>query len=295
MALSETRKGEWFIFSATFLGALFPIITVLSYAMLPSLVSLGWSTLIAALFFGGVVTYKKRWGELRDVRLWKDIFFVTLFISILFYGLFFLGLAHTLPGNAAIIALFEVFTTFVFFNILRGERISFGYKVGSLLMVIGALIVLARDFSGINVGDLLILAATTCAPVGNLFQQRARLIASSETILFLRSILAVPVIFLFASFLGQQATVSDVSGSLLFLAANGILIFGFCKIFWVEAIHRLSVTKAQALGSFGPLITLLFAWLILNQAPNVWQLAAIVPLILGVLLLTDHLKFQSKN
>lgn len=292
MALSEARKGEWFIYSATLLGAFFPIITVLSYAAVPSLVSLAWSTLIAAAFFAGIVTYKKRWREIADIRLWRDVFFVTLFISVLYYGLFYLGLTKTLPGNAAIIALFEVFTSFVFFNVLRGERISFNYKIGALLMVIGALVVLARGFSGINGGDVLIVAATASAPIGNLFQQRARLIASSETILFLRSILAVPVLFFFAFALGQYASFDEVRMSALFLLANGVLIFGLSKICWVEAIHRLPVTKAQALGSFGPLVTLLFAWLLLHQAPNIWQLVSVAPLILGVLLLTDHLKLR---
>ena len=295
MALSERRKGEWYIFFGTFLGGFFPVITVLSFETVPSLISLGWCTLIAALFFGIIVTYKRRWGELGDPRLWRYVFYITVSISILYYGLFFIGLTKTLPGNAAIIDLFAVFTTFVFFNVLRGEHISSSYKVGALLMVIGACIVLARDFSGVNVGDVLILAATACVPIGNLFQQKARLIASSETILFLRSILAAPVIFVLAYAFDQHASFADLRGSALFLLVNGVLILGLSKIFWIEAIHRIPVTKGQALSSAAPLVTLLFAWLLLNQAPNVWQLASLIPLILGILLLTDHLKLPKSS
>ncbi|MEK7133456.1 MAG: DMT family transporter [Patescibacteria group bacterium] len=295
MALSEKRKGEWFIYSGILFGALFPIITVLSYAALPSLISLGWSTAFAAIFFGLIVSYKGTWHELRNPLLWKYGLYITLFISILFYGLFFIGLTKTLPGNAAIIALLEVFTSFLFFNVFREERISFEYKVGALLMIGGAVIVLVRGFSGVGIGDLLIVAATMCAPVGNFFQQKARDIASSETILFLRSILAVPVIFLLAFAFGQHASYGNVADSLFLLVVNGVLIFGLSKILWVEAIHRISVTKAQALSSITPLATLLLAWLLLRQAPNVWQLTAVLPLILGTLLLTDHLHLRKSK
>ena len=214
------------------------------------------------------------------------------FISVLTYGLFFLGLERTTAGNAAIINLFEVFTSFVFFNVLRSERISRDYKIGAFLMVAGAIIVLARDFSGVNIGDFLVLGATICAPVGNLFQQKAREAVSSETIMFLRSVLAVPIIFALAYVLGEHASLVDVQVALPFLLVNGAVVLGFSRILWIEAIHRISVTKAQALASVAPLITLLFAWLLLNQVPNIWQLASLVPLILGVLLLTDHLHLR---
>ncbi len=294
MNIPEKRKGELFLFSGTFLVALLPVVAVFSFANVPPLISLGWSTGLAALFLGLVVLYRKTWHELTNPILWKYIFFITLFISVLTYVFFFLGLEKTTPGNAAIISLFEIFTSFAFFNVLRRERISFEYKVGAFLMVAGALIVLMRDFSGINVGDLLILAATVCAPIGNLFQQKAREVASSETIMFLRSILAAPIILLLAYAFNERGTLHDIQSALPFLFINGVVILGLSRIFWVEAIHRLSVTKAQALASIAPLITLLFAWLLLHQAPNVWQLASLVPLMLGVLLLTDHLKFPRK-
>ena len=161
-------------------------------------------------------------------------------------------------------------------------------------MVAGALIVLVRDFSGINTGDLFILAATLCAPIGNLFQQKAREVASGETIMFLRSALSVPFIFLLAFVFNERTSFGDVGIALPFLLINGIVVLGFSRILWIEAIHRIPVTKAQALASIAPLFTLLFAWLLLHQVPNVWQLSAVVPLILGTLLLTDHIKFRPR-
>jgi drug/metabolite transporter (DMT)-like permease len=287
---AEKRKGDWFVLSGTVLWSFFPIVTVLSYAKLPALVSLGWTTVFAAIFFGAVVLYRKRWREFRNPLLWKYIFFITLFVGVLYYGLYFLGLQRTTPGNASIIALFEVCTTFVLFNIVRKETISFAHICGAACMVVGALIVLAPNFSGINIGDFLVLAATFCSPFGNIYQRKARAIASSETIMFLRSMLSVLVIFLLAYALRIHAPLSDVRVALPFLLVNGILLFGVSKLFWIEAIHRISVTKAVALQSLAPFLTLLFAWMLLRENPSAWQLVSLVPFMLGTLLLTDQLK-----
>src|SRR3989338_6965385 len=167
MALSEQRKGEFYIFSASTLGGFLPIGIVLTYAQVSGFVSLAWSTLFAAIFFAFLITYQGRWSELRNPLLWKYSVFITLFIGILFYGFYFSGLQYSTPGNVSIILLFQVFTSFVFFNIYRRERISSAHILGAALMILGALVILGRDFQGVNVGDALILCATFFAPIGN--------------------------------------------------------------------------------------------------------------------------------
>lgn len=254
--------------------------------------SLAWSTFFASILFAGLMVYRGTWREMRDPLLWKYSFFIALFIGVLLYSFYFIGLKYTTPGNAAILLQFQVFTSFLFFNVLRKEPITVQYKIGAVLMVGGAVIILGREWNGINLGDLLVLVGTLCAPIGNYFQQRAREIASSESIMFLRSVLSAIIIFPFAYFVSMHASFEDVRGSLLFLLVNGVLLLGLAKIFWIEGIHRVSVTKATALSSIGPLFTLFFAWLILHQAPTVWQLASLVPFVLGTLLLMDQIRFR---
>ena len=48
--VSEKRKGELYLFSEIVLWAFFPIVITLSYAVLPSLVSLAWSAVFASIF-----------------------------------------------------------------------------------------------------------------------------------------------------------------------------------------------------------------------------------------------------
>jgi drug/metabolite transporter (DMT)-like permease len=124
MDLKNERKGEVIIFFELLIWAFFPVIAVLSYAKLPSVVSLLWATIFSGVFFISIVAYKKTWREFKNPLLWIYSAYATFFIGIMFYGLYFVGLTKTTPGNASIIALFEVFTSFLFFNILKKEKIS---------------------------------------------------------------------------------------------------------------------------------------------------------------------------
>ena len=291
--MKQEHLGESFIFSGAIIWSLFPIITVLSYKGVPSMVSLAISTFFASICFLILIIYKKKFYELKNILLWKYIFGIVVSIGILYYVFYYFGLTKTTPGNASIISLFEVFTSYMLFNIFRKEHFSFESKVGSTLMVLGAIIVLAPNFSSFNFGDLFILFATFCAPIGNLLQQKAKRISSTETILFLRSIVATPFLFLLVYVFGQGFHIYQIKESIWFLIFNGVIIFGFSKMFWIEGIHRISVTKANALSSLAPLFTLFVAWLWLHQIPTIWQVASLVPFFFGVLLLTNNLKLKN--
>jgi len=284
--MSKEHLGESFIFSSAIVWGFFPIVTVLSYGSVPSMVSLTVSTIFASLPFLVVILYRKRFHELKNLLFWRYIFLITVFNSVLFYSLYYFGLTKTSPGNASIIALFEVCTSYVFFHIIRKEHFSFESKIGTALMAFGAFIVLIPNFSSFNFGDLFILLATFCAPMGNFFQQKARQISSTETILFFRSIIALPFLFLFAYLLGQHFQATEIKESLWFLILNGVFILGLSKVFWVEGISRIPVTKANAL------FTLFIAWMVLNQTPTIWQVSSLIPFFFGVLLLTNNIKLK---
>lgn len=210
----------------------------------------------------------------------------------MFYSFYFTDLETTSAGNAGIIALFEIFTSFLFFNLFKKEFISTEHIVGSILMICGALIVLLPNLRAVRIGDFFILAATFFTPIGNYYQQKIRKIASSETIMFARSLITTPIIFLLAYLLHQHVSAEMIKLSLPYLLINGLLLFGVTKLFWIEAIHRISVTKGNALSSITPFLTLIIAWIFLKQSPNLWQLVSLIPLVAGVLLLTDQVNFK---
>lgn len=293
MNFSQEKQGEILILSGSIFWSLFPIITILSFNNVSPLISLGWSTLFAALSFALVLTIKRKWREIKNKEALKDILLITLIMGVIYYLLIFTGLNYTSAGNAGLIALSEIFFSFLFFHIWRKDYIPTTHKIGALLMIIGAAIVLFPNTTKFNLGDILILVASSIAPLGNFFQKRAREKVSSETILFIRSLLSAPIIFLCAYLVHADFSLADFKKSFIFLALNGLILMGFTKILWLEAIHRISVTKANALGSLAPLLTLLFAWLILHNVPTEFQLLSFIPMFFGVLLLGRNKKSHS--
>lgn len=103
--------------------------------------------------------------------------------------------------------------------------------------------------------------------------------------MLVRGVTSGIVILLLAFSLRQNFSASGLRGSIIFLLINGLFLFGLGKVLWIEGIHRISVTKANALSAISPLLTLFFAFLFLGQHPTGWQLTAFVPMFFGVILL----------
>ncbi len=274
-----------------FLWSLFPVITILSFKNVSPVLSLAWTVLFSAFFFGIVLCVKGGWKELRNKKALGDIFLATGILGIAYYILFFLGLRYTSAGNASIIALTEVFFSFLFFNVWHKEHFSLQYGIGAVLVLAGAVIVLYPNVHEFRLGDVLILLASLIAPLGNFFQRRARKQVRSETLLFVRSLTSAIFMFVLAYFLGMDLTAIDVEDSFLVLIINGFFLLGLSKLLWVEGIHRISVAKANALSGTTPLLTLFFAWILLGNVPTWFQLLAFAPMFVGVLFLSGNEKY----
>lgn len=291
MDVKKEVKGELFIIAEAILWSFFPIITILTYSKLSSLSTLAWSTMFSTVFFGVLLVIRGKLIELKNKEVYKYALGTAFFIGWLFYGFYSTGLKFTSAGNASIIALMELFFSYILFNVWKKEELTKKHTWGAVLMLLGAVIILyPKQGLDFHRGDLLILVASACAPMGNYFQQKARKLVSSETLLFLRSLFTFPFFFLLAFILGSKNGFSQILSSFWILALNGVVLLGLSKIWWIEGINLISVTKANALASIGPLFTLIFAYFILSQKPNFWQFSALVPLIFGLILLTSKEK-----
>lgn len=287
--LSQERIGESSVISMAVLWSLFPILTILSYSGLPPITSLAWTTLLSVFFFLILSLIRSSWENVFKKEILLPLLGVTFISAILFYLLFFFGLKYTSAGNAGLIATFEMLFSFLLFNIWRKEFISKKHIMGIILMILSAIVILSPNFTQVQIGDFLILGAAFVAPFGNLLQKQLRTKINSEQILFYRSLLATPILFLFAYVLGETITF-PTSNIWIVLLINGIVLFGLTKILWIEGIHRIGVTKSISLASIGPVFTLLFAFLILKDIPTTVQMIAIPLAILGVYMLTRPTK-----
>lgn len=285
--LTPERKGEVYAVAAALLWSLFPVVTILTFSALTPLFSAGISTLLSALFFAVLLTLKRQWVQLRERRAWRGIFFTSLYIGVLYYGLIFIALRYTTAGNEAIMSLMEVLFSFLILGVfLKHETLIVRHLLGAACMVVGALVVLLPKASGWHGGDLLVILATMFAPLGNTYAQEARKFVSSEFIMFCRSVLSGCALLLLGYVLEPLPTLHTVGLSLGFLMANGVLLLGLSKILWIESVHVIPITKAVSLECIYPFFTLMVAATVLGEKVGVFQIVGLIPIVIGVLLLT---------
>jgi len=295
LTTQKERQGELFLLSSTFLWGIFPVITILSFSTLTPLISAGISTLVAALVFAAMLTARGRWSQFLIREAYKDILLATLLIGVMLYGLVFLGASKTSANNMAIILLLEIFFNQIVLGLWGKESMTRGQRVGSLLMVMGALIILFPGELKLNVGDLILVLACCVPPFGNYFMQQARRRVNSETIMFARSVIGGLILLSMGLMIEPTPKIEALSNSLWFLLINGILLLGVSKILWIEAIHRISISKASALTAVNPLVTMVFAYLLLSEIPTISQLLGFMPIALGIFLLTKRIRLENQT
>ncbi|MFH7320410.1 DMT family transporter [Desulfurivibrio sp. D14AmB] len=285
-ALREQRKGETFLLAEEFLWGWFPIVTLLSYQFVDPLWAMAITIFVATLFFAGIMQVRGLWPELRRREAWTDLFWASFYILLLFV-LLFVGLSYTTAGNAALILFLQVLFAYLYFNLFKGEAMTPTHKAGVALVSIGAFLVLFPDEMGFNRGDLLVLLAAMVAPVGNRYQQRARRHVNATTLLFVRNLFSLPLLFPLAWLLAAaHPDLEAIAATWWLLLLNGLFLMGLSKIFWIEGLHRLAITKVSAMTALSPLFTMIFAYPVLGEIPGRWQLGGILPILLGGILIT---------
>ncbi|WP_321778796.1 DMT family transporter [Sulfurimonas sp.] len=186
---------------------------------------------------------------------------------------------YTSAGNMAVLIFLQLLFSYLYFNILGKEKMN-------SLHLVGALVILLPDELSFNKGDLLILVGAMIAPFANFYQKRARKFCSAETILGFRTVIGLPFIAFLAIYFEPSISYENFILALPYLLFIGIVIYVVSKIMWIEALHRISITKVSAMMGLVPMMTLFFAYIYLNEVPQMQQIIGILPIIIGGYLLT---------
>lgn len=290
--LSVQRQGELSVLSLTFIEAWFPILALSLVSFFGGLTTYALATGLATVFFVVILIYQQRLSGLLNREARWNLLMTAFGITTLFV-LVFMGLQYTTAGNMAVILFLQVLFSYLYFNVLGREPMSLWHIVGALFMTVGALMVLFPEKFNLNLGDAMILAAAAIAPLANRYQQRARKQVDSVTLLAFRNLFALPFLWLLALSFEGVPSLAMLQQSWLPLLLVGLLIMGFSKLLWIEAIHRISITKTSALAALSPLFTLLLAYWLLNETPSLQQMLGMVPILLGGLLITRRLPVMS--
>ena len=77
-----------------------------------------------------------------------------------------------------------------------------------------------------------------------------------------------------------------LAAALPYVTAVALLVYVLAKVLWIEALHRIGITKLSAMIALMPLFTLLFAYPVLHEVPSARQLLGIIPILIGAFAIT---------
>jgi len=287
--MTKEREGELLMGGLSILESWFPILSIVAISHIGALHTYAFSLFISLFFFVFLMLKKDLFNELKNRDAYKDLLLTSFYITTLF-ALMFIGMQFTTAGNMSVIIFTQLFFSFLYFNVIKKEKIDFTHSVGAFIMGTGAIIILIPDDLTFNKGDLIILLAAAIAPIANFYSKRARKYCSSVTILGFRTIIALPIIAILAWTIEPKISQEALQNALPYLLIIGLVIFGISKILWMEALHRISITKVSAMIAFVPPMTLFFAFIYLDELPEFVQMLGIFPILIGGYLLTKPIK-----
>ena len=287
--MTREREGELLMLGLSVLESWFPILSIVAITYVGALHTYMYSLLISLFFFLVIMYKRRRFVELKNRAAYKDLLLTTFWITSIF-AFIFIGMRYTTAGNMAVIIFLQVLFSYLYFNVLGKEPMEKVHLAGAVIMGVGALIILIPEDLAFNKGDLLILAAAAMAPIVNLYQKRARVYCSSETILGFRTLVGLPFIALMAYLMEPAVTADAFLSALPYIFLIGTGVYVVSKIMWIEALNRITITKLSAMLALMPMMTLFFAYLYLNEVPEFRQLVGILPVLVGGYLITKPVK-----
>jgi drug/metabolite transporter (DMT)-like permease len=279
---SEETIGVLLVLTSIFFFGLNPIISKYTVRTVNPLF-LGTTSVLFGFIIPMLILIKKRnVKKLIEKENVLYLFFIAFFGSVFAFGLFFVGAKMTSGINASLLLQSEPLYSILIGYFILKESVGKKQLFAMFLIICGMGVILYNGTLSINYGDILILLTPLGFQISHTILKKVIKKIETYTIVTGRFLYAFPV-FLF---------LSTVSGSnqfevlfqpfylalLLFIGISEALGY----ILWVEAIKRINLSKATILVSPYPILSVIFAWLILSELPSIYQIIGLIAVIIGM-------------
>ncbi len=273
------------------LWGLLPVVSKQAYEHIPVMVCAALSALSAALFFAFLTTVRGEWRDVLCREALASSLISALGIGVVFYGLVFWGQSMVPASSTSVLLLMEVFFSMLLLRLFGNEQLTRRQVMGALVMVVGAILVLAPDsIDDFGLGELIILLAAAVPPLANRQMQKARQLVGVSSIMFVRSTISFLMLLAVAVSLESMPSSDSLWSAMPWVLINGVLLFGVSKVLFIESVRFIPISKAVAMNSLAPLVTLATAWWLLSEPAAWYQWLGCVPLSWGCWLLVSSRK-----
>lgn len=282
-------------------GVVLVIICVFIHGALPILGKVGVS-LVHPLFFAALTNLIAATGLILMILFRKNSiglllnrqYFISL-ILIAFFGttlsniLFFYGVRLTSGINSAILLQVEPIYALFIGYLLLNEKVTLRQIFSTFMIILGTLLVVYQGTFVLNWGDLLVLGTPLCYQIGHIFSKR--LLNQNELSPLLIAAGRTFYGGIFLLILSQLAGVHEFermkeSNILAILIFYGLVVYGLTYYTFYESIKRINLSKATAIISAYPAVSIILAWFILQEVPDFYQISGFFIILIGIVYLS---------
>ncbi len=233
----------------------------------------------SALFASSLLWIAGRKSVVKDIRKRPDdlkrAFLTGLFATAVAYSLLAYGTGLSSAINSALLTRFEVFYSFVISWVLLKERITKRAILAAVMLIAGVFIVVLRGGMSVRKGDVLLLLTPFFWQIGHAMAKKTGY--SAVTIATLRNTFGGLLLLPVAIITGFEFT--------KFSLAEGI-IMALIQSVWYGSIRRINLSKATAILTPAPALTVVLSYTILGEIPAINQLIGLGLITLGTIIVS---------
>ncbi|MBN3887480.1 MAG: DMT family transporter [Nostoc sp.] len=247
-----------------------------------------------------ILIYGRQWNKATLNQLsrkdWVSLTAVAILSGALAPGLIFQALALTGVNNVILVGRLEPPLSLALSVWLLKERVNIWEFMGAIAAFVGVILtiilqppgetMMKMGGFGLGVGELLAAAGSVAIAASTIIGKKHLSQIPLGIYSIFRTALGTVIFFLIALVLYGSDHFADVLSPFLwqwmFLYGGLIVVVG--QSFWIKGLKTSTVSTASLIGSFGPIIGILAAYLILGEAPTLPQYIGGSLILVGIFL-----------
>lgn len=287
-------------------GFTFAILDMVTYGLLPVFSNYFVKT-IDPLLFGGVTTLigsaplllklklKNQEKDLYSQKFMKPLLGIAVLATAGSF-FFFVGTKYTTGINTGLLIQLEPFYAILLSAIFLGEVIKRNQIMATLIMVLGAVVLVYKGLDQLNIGDIFIVFAPIFFQASHMIAKKIMNKVSDTDVIPAARLLYSGLLLTIFAFIVHPSSFQQ-----LFSLQNILSIIVFAFIFraldfylWYQAIKRIAVSKAAAVIPLAAAISFIGSVFFLKEIPDVKQYLGLF-LIMGGLIWFSIIHLRSSN
>ncbi|MHC5737254.1 DMT family transporter [Nostoc sp.] len=247
-----------------------------------------------------ILIYGRQWNKATLKQLsrkdWVSLTAVAILSGALAPGLIFQALALTGVNNVILVGRLEPPLSLALSVWLLKERVNIWEFMGAIAAFVGVILtiilqppgetMMKMGGFGLGVGELLAALGSLAIAASTIIGKKHLSHIPLGIYSIFRTALGTVIFFLIALVLYGSDHFADVLSPFLwqwmFLYGGLIVVVG--QSFWIQGLKTSTVSTASLIGSFGPIIGILAAYLILGEAPTLPQYIGGSLILVGIFL-----------